>query len=63
MKAIRSDQGAMWEVVCPVCGEPQTVPDKESTWDCGATPGCTGELSEPAEDAEDYEPGDEVEYA
>lgn len=62
MKATRSSQGALWEVACPVCHEPQTLPDGEHTFDCEATPNCDGELTAPPYDAEDYNEGEEVTY-
>lgn len=61
MKARVSEAGG-WEVACPECGEYQTLPDAESTWDCEATPNCPGELTEPVMDADDYNDGDEVNY-
>lgn len=62
MKARVSDQGAFWEVECPECGETQSLPDGESVWDCAATANCPGQLTEPTEDAEDFDEGHEVEY-
>lgn len=52
----------MWEVECPTCGTYQSLPDGESTWPCEATKDCPGELTEPTDDAEDFDEGHEVTY-
>lgn len=63
MKARVSSQGPeLWEVECPECGEYQTLPDGESTFECEATPDCAGELHDPPFDATDYSEGEEVNY-